>query len=474
MFSAVFKHEWLLFRRQKTGIAALIFFILTGLLSIRTGYRTILLQSVQADSIRQAYQVDFNNALARFNDTATPAKKVQAMYAGLAEIVSFRLPQNTFLVPRPLAMLSIGQADIQPFSQQVKTNIDFTAPPNTPVSNPSKLFAGNFDLSFVLIFLLPLFVIAFCYPVYALEKEAGTLTLLMVQGAGVQRIMIYKLLFRVLIFTIVLMLLNLAGFLSASLLQTITLTEIITWSLCSFLYLLVWFAIAYLVISFKRPASVTAMSMAGIWLLLLIIIPAGINMYLSMLYPIPLRDGLASYDRHTGEEVWASPPGLLADSFYHYNPQYAGFKDPAKDSLRSGKVFSIGYYDLKERKVKRMADLFNREVAKHNLAATRLSAWDPPLLLQAAFNAMAGTDRESYVRFNTSVERFRRAWRAFLYQYQLRDIKLKPSDFYTFPVFDTKREPVRLINHLPAMMILLGTTILITLWGHFTFKRSAI
>lgn len=474
MLSAIFKQEWLLFRRQKAEITALVLFMLIGMLSIRTGYHSIALQSTQTDSIRQAYQTDLNAALARFNDTATPAKKAQARHAGMPQVINFRLPQNVILVPRPLSALSLGQSDIQPFYHQVKTSIDFTAPPNVPVSNPSRLFAGNFDLSFVLIFLLPLFVIAFCYPVYAMEKEAGTLTLLMVQGASIQRIMIYKLLFRLLIFTIVLMILNLAGFLAASLIQPVTGSEVISWTGCSFAYLLTWFAIAYLIISFKRSAPVTAMAMAGVWLLLLILIPSAINMYLSMKYPIPLRDALSSFDRHTGEEVWASPPRVLADSFFRYNPQYASLKDPAKDSLRTGKIFIVAYYDLKERKVKRMAELFDQEVQQHNEVAARLSRWDPPLLLQAAFNAMAGTDRNSYLQFNDKADQFRKTWRDFLYGFQLTETSLKPAEFHAFPVFDTKRAPVRFTNHIPAILLLLCISILITLWGHFTFKKSAI
>lgn len=474
MLSAIFKHEWLLLRRQKTEVAALLFFILTGLLSIGTGYRAIRLQSVKTDSLQKAYQTDFGNALARFNDTATPQKKVQASFAGSAEVVNFRLPQNAILVPRPLAILSLGQSDVQPFNQQVKTSVDFTAPPNTPISNPSKLFAGNFDFSFVLIYLMPLFVIAFCYPVYAMEKEAGTLTLLMVQGVSVQRIMIYKLLFRLMIFTIVTFILNLAGFISAALLQPVTGIEAIIWTCCSLAYLLIWFAIAYLIISFKRSATITAMAMAGVWLLLLIVIPSMINMYLSTRYPVPLRDALSSYDRHTGEEVWASPPRILADSFFLNNPQFAALKNPARDSLRSGKAFVIGYFDLKERKVRRVASLLDHEVETHNRIASRLSAWDPPLLLQTAFNSIAGTDRKSYLRFQDNVSQFQRTWRNFLFNYQMRDRHLQPDEFHNFPVFDTKRDPVRFNDYLSTILVLLCATMLITVWGHFTFKKITL
>lgn len=74
-----------------------------------------------------------------------------------------------------LAALNIGLRDLNPSIQGVtirnleeqKNNSDFFNPANTAV--------GNFDFSFVLVFLFPLVIIAFCYNVISedQEKEPG-------------------------------------------------------------------------------------------------------------------------------------------------------------------------------------------------------------------------------------------------------------------------------------------------------------
>ncbi|MEJ7658781.1 MAG: hypothetical protein WKG07_03710 [Hymenobacter sp.] len=58
-----------------------------------------------------------------------------------------------------------------------------------------KLLVGNFDLAFVLVYLLPLFVIALGYGLLAGEQESGVLPLLRVQAASVRRLLLGKLLF---------------------------------------------------------------------------------------------------------------------------------------------------------------------------------------------------------------------------------------------------------------------------------------
>ncbi|NIP70531.1 MAG: ABC transporter permease subunit, partial [Planctomycetales bacterium] len=48
------------------------------------------------------------------------------------------------------------------------------------------LAAGSFDVAFVLIFVLPIFIVALTFDLLSKEKEQGTLALVLAHGVSVQ------------------------------------------------------------------------------------------------------------------------------------------------------------------------------------------------------------------------------------------------------------------------------------------------
>ena len=76
------------------------------------------------------------------------------------------------LPPTGLAALSVGQSDIQlnylPVS--LATTLDVTK--NLELENPVNLMTGSFDIAFVVIFLLPIFILAMSYDLLSSEKGA--------------------------------------------------------------------------------------------------------------------------------------------------------------------------------------------------------------------------------------------------------------------------------------------------------------
>ena len=83
------------------------------------------------------------------------------------------------LPPTGLAALSVGQSDIQlnylPIS--LATTLDVTK--NLELENPINLSTGSFDIAFVVIFLLPIFILAMSYDLLSSEKERGTLAMIL-------------------------------------------------------------------------------------------------------------------------------------------------------------------------------------------------------------------------------------------------------------------------------------------------------
>jgi ABC-2 type transport system permease protein len=462
----VFRFEWYSLLRNRMLLCSLAVFTLISLLAIHTGRQNMQDRLVQIDSIQTVYQHDFEEQCQLLKDTSAAGKNT-----GMAAVVNFRLPQNAIWTPQPLQTLSIGITDIQPFYHQVQTTINYQEPANIPVSNPVRLFAGNFDLSFVWIYVLPLLVIAFCYPLYAGEKETGTAALLMIQSISIRSVIAYKLLFRMMIISSLVLLLNLTGFLFMSGSQG-NFAVNTWWCIITQLYILVWCAIAWAVVCCRLSSTLTALLLTGCWLLTVMIGPALVNIYVLAHRPVPLHTELASLHRQESEEIWAMPPYTLVDSFNAAHPQYAGSMNYSKDTVHGSNRFFAGYYYLLEKRMDRAAALLDSQVAARNRYFEKLAAFDPVLRTQHLFNELAGTSLADYVYYREQVTAFRQQWKAFLYPWQLSNTLLGPQQFRQFPVFHLQRRPVP-VNHLAAICLQqIGLILFLSLAGVFMFNRN--
>lgn len=470
LLAALFRFEWYRLLRSRIMLGSLAAFVIIAGLAIRTGRQAVQVRLVQLDSIRTAYQRDFESQWKLMTDTSAAGRK-KAAVAGLGAVVNYRLPQNALWVPQPLQTLSTGISDIQPFYHQVQTTVNFTEPPNIPVSNPVRLFAGNFDLAFVWLYILPLLVIAFCYPLYAEEKESGTAALLTVQGSSLRRIIGYKWLFRTTLISVLVLLLNVAGFVAAPLHGN----GISLWGWCwvTQLYILLWASLAWLAVSLRYNSALTALLLTGCWLLAVMIGPAVANIYLAARHPLPLRSELASLQRHESEEIWSMPGRALIDSFNVAHPQYMSSFNPARDTGRPGMRFVAGYYYLLEKRVKQAAATMDKEKMVRNHYFERMSAINPVLHTQQLYNRLAGTSLDDYNDYRQQVAAFQRQWKGFIYAYQLAEKPLDAAAFRQFPVFALHRQSLSAGALLSDCTLLYVLIVLFAAGGYFLFYRNA-
>ncbi len=469
LLSAIFRFEWYRLLRSRIMLGSIAAFLLIAGLAIRTGRQAVQLRLVQIDSIRTAYERDFQSQWKLMSDTSAPGRK-KAAVAGLGAVVNFRLPQNALWTPQPLQTLSTGISDIQPFYHQVQTTINYTEPPNMPVSNPVRLFAGNFDLAFVWLYILPLLIIAFCYPLYAEEKENGTAALLTVQGSSLRRIIGYKWLFRTTLISVLVLLMNGIGFLAAP----VHPDGISAWGWCwvTQLYVLLWASLSWIAVSLRRNSALTALLLTGCWLLAVMIGPAAANIYLAARYPLPLRSELASLQRHESEEIWSMPGRALIDSFNAAHPQYLSSYDPARDTGRPGTRFVAGYYYLLEKRVKEAAAAMDKEKAVRNYYFDRMAVINPVLHTQQLYNRLAGSSLADYQDYRQQVSTFQQQWKGFIYPFQLAEKSLDATAFQQFPVFTLHRQSLQASALLSGCTLLYVIILLFAASGYFLFHRN--
>jgi ABC-type transport system involved in multi-copper enzyme maturation permease subunit len=94
----------------------------------------------------------------------------------------FQLQKSATRPFSPLAFLDLGQSDIYPSAYKPYDPGQFyreTTPSAPQAGNPLSLMIGGFDPAFVVIYLLPLFIIGLSFNLLSSEKESGVLGLLL-------------------------------------------------------------------------------------------------------------------------------------------------------------------------------------------------------------------------------------------------------------------------------------------------------
>lgn len=472
LFKTIFRFEWIQLKRQYTQLLALAFFLIIGCYAIYSGSSLIKHQKTVIDTLNQQYNRDYDLVVKKFTDTLTPETKAQAANVGMPQAIDFRLPPNAINEPKGLASLAIGQRDVNPYYQKIMSYVNFLDNENVELNNPSTLFVGNFDLSFVIIYLLPLLIITMCYNSYAEEKEQGTYALLSIQSASISKIMIYKLLFRAAVVLIVTGLLSVIGFIVANINGITGLSDILLWCYITVIYIAFWFAICHFFIKLKNNSIVTALKLVGAWLFFLILLPSITNSYLSLVNPIPLRANLASFARHAAEEVWETKPTVLTAEFNKNNPQYNSSINLAKDSTKRGQRFIVGYYDLLEREVSNYAKVINDEIEHRNTEAQLLAKFNPSVTMQYLYNAIAQSGRDDYKDFEKQISTFQKKWKHHIYSKQLIEVNFTKEELKDLPKF-SKTNTKNSIEILKGSLSIWTGLILFLLFANWVGKRKS-
>ena len=102
--------------------------------------------------------------------------------------------------PEALSFIATGQSDMYTHFKSPRIYGNTFALDYAEMINPVQLLFGNFDLAFVIIYILPLLIIAFTYNILSKEKELGTLRLLSSQPISVFRWLLQKVGIRFVIF----------------------------------------------------------------------------------------------------------------------------------------------------------------------------------------------------------------------------------------------------------------------------------
>jgi len=384
------------FFRSKVVILCLALVILLGIMGMLIGRQFLERQQTITEQVAEYQQEHIQRNVTYHSDDL----------GLLLYYIKFALINK----PEKLAALSIGQSDVNPNVRQVTIRNLEGQKYDTDLVNPSSLQSGNLDLGFVIIHLFPLLIIVFSFNLLSEEKEAGTWPMIAVQSRSKFGYIVRKLSIRAMV------VLGVYFFLIG--LAAVVLGLPMNEAFAAFFmlglgYILFWFALCLLVISFGKTSSHNALTLLSLWLAFSILLPSGVNNFLTSQYPVPEALQTMIDQRDGYHKKWDADKITTMAAFYRHYPQYESY------GMQSEEGFTwLWYYAMQQMgdDDAREASLAMKEKLKQREQASQLLAWCiPSMHVQLAFNQLAGTSLMDHLRFLDATGKFHEQLRLFFY-----------------------------------------------------------
>lgn len=463
MWKVVFAHEWRLLRRAPLLLGGVLFLLLSGAYGLYAGHRFVQAQRTLQWSLDQSQAARLARHLARDQaDTSTAAGRRDYRWAHDAVVSDRELQKVVYQPLAPLVGLSIGQRDVYPATYACLPWDDAYDAGATEISNPNQLLVGNFDLAFVILYLVPLFAIAYAHNVLAEEQQQHTYALLRVQAGSVRAVVSYKLLFRLGLTLAVVVGLSGAGLL----LNDVPARPVgpwLGWLLVSALYVGAWFAGIYAGAALHRSATTTALGLLGAWVLLLLLLPAGLNYALQRQQADPEALHLVSLDRDKRTNPWQLPLPVIREAFYRVAPPFRRARYATRDTFE---LRFLAYTELQHQQKDSLGGAQAREQARLYQQTVRYNLLNPVFAAQNAYNQLAQSELPDHQAFVQAVRAYQRQRRYFSFGYNLSKQPFGPAQLRQFPAFAYRPLPPALGTVGRSAWPLLAWGLALTLLGY--------
>ncbi len=380
-----------------------------------------------------------------------------------------RVPVVSFVAPVPparFALLSLGHRDVLPQALAWVPEENATHSPPEPsgdgrvlyglypvevTSAPIARLLGPFDLAFVVVFLLPLAVLALTFDLLGRERERGTLVLVRSQPVGLASLVLGKLIVRgclVLGLGVVAPIVVVAAVSPAAASGGHSSSSLLLWGAAVALYTVFWLGVGAWVDSRSRTSGSSAVTLAGMWLAVVLLLPAAVVQTAERIAPPPSTVRFAQETRPLPElayheysltyrAAWRAfeeaytPPSDLDDeeAELHRAAAWAEMPVPAEITQRPwiqslldrelDWATPLSYWQATgaakeaerqetERRSRPIIERHQAEEARHLSTARWLSLLSPALLVQEVMDVTAGADLARHKRFRDELGAYAR------------------------------------------------------------------
>lgn len=399
--------------------------LVCGLLAVMIGYglmvglkQTHIREQMVADVLAHQHQTAASNILklkdvlsgaetpVPFSNPANPA----AMAGGLAG-------RFVILPSTPLAPLAVAQSDLLPnyYQMTYRSKVQFMY--DSEIENPWNLLSGHFDLAFVIVYMLPLMILAISYNLLSAEQEGGTLRMLCSQPLTVTTLILAKVFVRAIALLGCAILTPLATLLVLRPeMRTLEhLNLIMCWCVLVIAYALIWFALAALVNTIRRSSSANALILIAAWTVWVLVVPVALNLFVSLAQPAPSRTELATQTRIVTAEALKRYEDLYsADYRYAVDPKSLLVKEGHIEIPARMMAFFLAKRDVDE-SIEKLLMRFDRQVLAQQQLIDRFGFLSPAIVAHEGMASIAGNGSRRHLAFKDQVDRFHGDWRRYFW-----------------------------------------------------------
>lgn len=342
-----------------------------------------------------------------------------------------RYPRLAVMEPGKLSFLATGQSDMYTHFKSPTVYGNNFALDYSEMLNPVQLLFGNFDLAFVIIYILPLLIIAFSFNILSKEKELGTLRLLGAQPISMIKWLLQKIAIRYTIFTLITIVVLLVIMMILSTEVFANIGNLLGLFLIIAGYNLFWFIIACIVNIKINNSSKNALALIGVWLLVVMVLPATINQIGNSLYPTPSRLKMINEIRLIKKENEAKQDEIMND-YLRNHPELATESDKAKFGFWHRYFASE---KMMEKKTEPLLAEYDSQLQKQQNLISMFKYVSPAILMQQSLNNIAGTSEKHYNDYKKQVFEFSDEWRNYLVPMLFKGKKFTVSNYNEMPKF---------------------------------------
>jgi ABC-2 type transport system permease protein len=409
-------YEWRLLLRSRAAVAGLILLAMLSSAGVLSGLHFIAAQRANIAQVPELQDED----MAAVRDDVSRSED-----AGSAAYYSFH---PTWDAPSALAFAAIGMRDVSPYILRVRALGLEAQIHDSETYNPELALAGRFDYSFVLVFLAPLFVIALLYDLRSGEREAGRARMLAALPAPGRGVYLRRVIVRALALSLCLLLPFVAGAL-ASHVPAAALLSVVAISLG---YLAFWIVLSVLVGRLMWRPAAHATTLAACWVVLALVAPALAHVAINAAVPVDQGAEIAREQREAVNHAWDIPRQDTMRKFYAANPEWA-------DSAPLGTAFHYKWYfafhENGDQAVAPQVHAYRQGLLRRERLAHRAAWLLPPVAVQAAMTALAGTDLQAQLAYQDRVRAYHARLRRFYYGYLFGERRFRRADFEQAPRF---------------------------------------
>lgn len=364
------------------------------------------------------------------------------------------------LPPGAMAPLSIGQAEAYPYTADVVALGDYSQLFKhvwADIGNPAVRAAGRFDLAFVIVFLLPLIILAVTYDLWSRERERGIAAMVLSQPISAGQLMVVKALVRgcvVLLPTLGIIVAVAAGAGARSP------TGLATLALVVFAYSCFWLAVALLIGFFARRTTEAAIAAGAVWLLIVVMAPSLTLAAVNLIAPPPSQMQFATEMKAQMKDI------SRRQQLYHVShPAPARSPPPTiPDQVRDAYADRVAA----DRAVAPLIASQAQAADAHHHALDSVRFFLPSVAVQDALDRIAGSDADRALAFQIQVAAFWQERRQLHKVYLDRDSPQTLAEYEELPRFqfiETGGDVQRAIFVDVAAVFIATLILLIAAWS---------